>query len=454
MNFLLRGWGLPTILVASIALAIAAVIAVFGGWAPPYSIKLPTGNIYQDPVLDLEPISFNAIDGWRLDDQSKALPAFLRTCDRLDKLDDTAAMNPLEALGPKIKTASVAGSVLDWRAPCEEARRIGVYAYADENAYKSSVRAFFETSFSAFKVINHKEPVDPEASDVKTLREFSGLYTAYFEPVYAAFRFKTEEFSAPVFARPPDLVMVDLGAFRDQLAGQRIAGSISDGKLIPYPDHKAINDGAINKKATIIGWMRPTDLFFMQIQGSGQLEFRDGDTIRVGYDGQNGHPYTPVGRVLIEEGEVAREDMSLQAIRDWMNNAAPEDAERLREENASYVFFREVKDLDNALGPLGATQVQLTPWRSLAVDRRYHPLGAPVWVSIDAEGTSLESNLRRLFIAQDTGGAIKGPVRGDIFAGSGDQAEAAAGPFNFRGEMIILLPRDSAKKLNARIARR
>ncbi len=377
----------------------------------------------QRPQLALK--EFGALAGWRESDPSLAVAAFARSCAAHAGLADEAPANPHEALG--LEGVSLGGAASDWRPACAAAA-----AFLAAPGDAASARGFFETHFRAVTL-----SAGPERT---------GRFTAYFEPSYPASDQRTEEFSAPALARPADLVTVDLAAFRDELAGERIAGSVLDGALSPYPDHAAINAGALESRASAIAWTRPTDLLFLQIQGSGRLRVAGRD-LRVGYDGHNGHPYTAVGKTLVEKGALPRESVSMQTIRAWLDAAPAAEARAVRETNRSYIFFRRLDDLaDPTLGPLGADGVQLTPMVSLAVDPRFTPLGAPVYVDIGA-GEAGGEPFRRLMIAQDRGGAIKGPVRGDIFAGAGEDAGAFAGPFNRMGAMTVLLPNAVADRL-------
>ncbi len=454
MHLILRGGWLVAFVIVCVLFVLLAGAAIFTRsveMAPAQRFGL---DAYGPAQFDFREVSFDDIEDWRLDDQSAALPAFLRSCEQIEGREDAAPANPLEALGRGPATATLAGTVADWRVACERARALDEVGYADDNARRSAVRNYFEETFAPVQIIAHRPP-KPEGPARRrgAIRQTLGRFTAYYEPVYPAMGFETAEFSSPVLARPDDLVMVDLGAFRADLAGRRIAGSVRDGRLVPYADHRAINDGVLRGETEVIAWMRPTDLFFMQIQGSGRLRFRSGEEMRVGYAGQNGHPYTAIGKILIEDGEVPREKMSMQAIRDWLEAAPPKAAKSLREVNASYVFFRRLEDLPAPeLGPLGAGNVQLTEGRSLAVDRRYHALGAPVWVSIrDGEPGAPQGGVKRLFIAQDTGGAIRGPIRGDIYAGSGPRAGEVAGAFNAMGEMFVLVPKTASRRIAARM---
>ncbi len=453
MHLILRGGWLFAILIVCVVFAVAAGVAVFSRAVAPAPMKRFPLDAYGPAEFDFRSVAFDDIDGWRLDDQAAALPVFLRSCEVLADRDDGAPANAVEALGANAPTTSFAGTVSDWRAACAAARALTEVDYVDDSALRSAVRGFFEDAFTPVRIIARRAPKpDGPARRRGPISETKGRFTAYFEPVYPAMAFRTAEFSSPVLSRPDDLVMVDLGAFREDLAGRRIAGSVRDGRLVPYADHRAINDGVLEGEAEPLAWMRPTDLFFMQIQGSGRLRFRNGEELRVGYAGQNGHPYTAVGKILIDNGAVPREKMSMQAIRDWLDAASPAEARALREANASYVFFQALEALpDPVLGPLGAGNIQLTDGRSLAVDRRFHALGAPVWVSIEAgEPGAPAGGLKRLFIAQDTGGAIRGPIRGDIYAGSGPRAGEIAGSFNAMGEMIVLVPKAAAQRMAAR----
>ncbi len=268
--------------------------------------------------------------------------------------------------------------------------------------------------------------------------------TGYFEPELKGSLVRDETYNTPIRALPEDLVQVDLGQFRDDLRGRRIAGEVKDGRLVPYADRADIQAGALGEKERVLAWVdSPIDAFFLHIQGSGRIRLPDETVLRVGYAGQNGHPYTAIGRVLIDEGEIPRQRISMQSIRAWLA-AHPEDASRVMETNASYIFFRPIDVSDPALGPLGSQGVPLAPERSLAIDPRYHAFGMPIWVETKAPTSSSVDDpavFRRLMIAQDTGGAIRGVVRGDLFFGHGEEAANRAGRMNSPGRFYVLLPR-------------
>ena len=230
--------------------------------------------------------------------------------------------------------------------------------------------------------------------------------------------------------------MVDLGQFRDDLKGRRIAGRIQAGKLKPYEDRSEIVAGQWQHNDKALVWVdSAVDAFFVQIQGSGVIQLDDGSVMRVGYAGQNGHPYYAIGRALIKRGDVAKEDMSMQAIRSWLEDH-PNQAHDLMNTNKSYVFFEE----KHVNGAIGAQGVVLTPERSLAVDHTKLPYGVPLWLDASPPVAKIP-RIQRLMVAQDTGGAIRGAVRGDVFWGFGDRAEHLAGAMTSQGQYWILLPK-------------
>ena len=358
--------------------------------------------------LVLSPASWSDLPGWAADDHAAARAAVQRSCPRFERMREDAAAGPDARFG-------LAG---DWKAAC------ATLAAAD------NARTGFEAAF---------RPVQAFAGIAA-----EGLLTGYYEPQLAGSRTPAGPYRTPLLTRPGDLVDVDLGAFRESLKGQRIAGRVEGNRLRPYPARAEIVEGALPEDELALVWVNdPVAAFFLQIQGSGRIALEDGSVMRVGYAGQNGHPYTAIGRVLVAEGEIAREDISLQSIRAWLSDN-PARAAEVMNANASYVFFREIEGIDPALGPPGAAGVPLTPGRSLAVDRTHHPMGAPVYVDTTVPRMPGEAagsgSWQRLMVAQDTGGAIVGPVRGDIFFGFGEEAEWLAGHMQSQGRMWILLP--------------
>ena len=387
----------PSLRSAAAALTLATALALVGcGREPP-----------PEPVerLILEPASISDLPGWNADDPTPALSALRRSCAPLLRGDQSRPVGPDGRFGRRA----------DWAPVCRAADTVP----ADD---PSAVRRFFADSFSVWRARDDQPDDD--------------LFTGYYEPELAGSRSRSPAFPVTLHKRPPDLVDVDLGAFRETLKGERIAGRLAGGRLVPYEERAAIEAGALATRADPLIYLAdPVDAFFLHIQGSGLVVLPDGTRTRVGYDGTNGHVYYAIGRWLIAEGEVAKEKMSLQAIRDWLARN-PGRRDEVINKNPSYVFFREI----TGDGPIGAQGVALTAGRSLAVDRRHLPLGAPIWVDI-AYHTEFGDALRRLLVTQDTGGTIRGPVRGDVFWGAGEPAEALAGPMAAKGRYWLMLPK-------------
>lgn len=350
------------------------------------------------PVL--KPVAFADLPGWAEDRHAAALPALRRSC-------ATPLRYPTQVEDGQKRF----GRPADWRSVCEEAARIDAGA----------AREFFERRFRPFQLVG----ADGD----------SGLITGYYEPELAGARRRSDAYPVPLYTKPKDLVTVRLSDFGKDLGDERLAGRVEGGRLRPYYDRAQIADGALDGEGTEIVWVAdPIAAFFLQIQGSGRVRLPDGEVMRLGYAATNGRPYTAIGRVLVAEGALEREEVSLQSIRAWLR-ANPAEQRRVMDRNRSYVFFREVA----GEGPVGTQGVPLTPGRSLAVDPRYLPLGAPLWIdTVDPLDTSRP--LRRLAVAQDTGGAIRGAVRGDLFWGAGLDAEERAGRMRSPGRCYVLLP--------------
>lgn len=254
--------------------------------------------------------------------------------------------------------------------------------------------------------------------------------TGYFEPEIAGSRTRRPGYTVPVYARPKDLVDVDLSQFADEWDGKRVRGRVEDGKLVRYADRGAIEDGALAGRGLEIAYAAdPIAFFFLQIQGSGRLLTPEGEVIRIGYNGQNGHDYLGIGRVLRDEGRLEPGQASLQGIQQWLRDN-PEEGAALMRRNASYIFFREL----TGPGPLGAMGWPVSGEDSAAVDPAFVPMGAPLFLSMD------RAEPNGLWVAQDTGGAIKGANRFDTFWGAGDRARAIAGGMAARGQAFILVP--------------
>lgn len=285
----------------------------------------------------------------------------------------------------------------------------------------------------------YRSPGRPPDGDV--------LFTGYFEPVYPGSLKPDPAYRVPVYGLPTDLIKVDLSLFSDQLAGQRITGRVAGNQLVPYHTRREIiESGALSKKAPVIAWLKdPVDLYILQVQGSGKMRTPLGETVRLQYAGKNGRASRLVGRRLIEEGKISREDMSLQRIRDYFR-AHPEDIPRLLNADPSYVFFRQ-----GTGEPLGNIGVPLTPGRSIATDSRLFPPGALAYIETqmplvrENEVIGDWSPLHRFVLNQDTGGAIRGTGRVDLFWGSGDYAETAAGHMKHSGRLLFLVLKPETK---------
>ena len=430
------------------AVAFTAICAglVFGGVFKPHYQREYSPDDFGPAQFDYRPVAFADLPGWPGGDLAPTLSAFLKSCDSLLKRADDAAANSLENLSAAYRKTGLSGKIGDWRAPCERAKELA--APDQDSGFLQSPRMFFELYFQPMQVLGRREPLpDGPARRAGALMEDEALYTGYFEPSFSASRMPDDVHDTPIYPRPDDLVDVNLGAFREDLAGERISGKLEGNRLVPYADRTAINGGALDSQTNPIAWMNADDLFFLQIQGSGRLAFTNDDVLRVGYDGQNGQPYTPIGRILVERSLMPLEDVSMQSIRQWLDDADKDAAQELREQNQSYVFFRALDELADAAGPLGAQGVPLTPERSLAVDRKYHVLGAPVWVDIEPVDGAGDTRIQMLMIAQDTGGAIRGPLRGDVFWGASEHASEIAGKMNARGAFYVFTPRAVAARL-------
>jgi len=274
--------------------------------------------------------------------------------------------------------------------------------------------------------------------EAATVGEGRAFVTGYYEPEIKGSRSRRSGYEVPIYGRPTDLVEVDLGLFADDLQGRRIRGQVRDGKLIRYPDRAAITTGAIDGKAPVIAWAAdPVEFFFLQVQGSGLLELPDGGIMRIGYDTQNGRDYVGIGALMRDRGLIQPGQSSMQGIMAALR-AMPDGGTAIMNENRSFVFFRELF----GPGPLGALGLPVTGRMTVAADPAFTPLGAPVFLALDRVEAS------GLWIAQDTGGAIKGANRFDTFWGAGEDARRIAGGMSGRGNAWLLLPKGTVARLN------
>lgn len=360
----------------------------------------------------LEPASLDRLTGWEKADHKGALAAFRRSCKEI--LEEGNAFK---------RPVTYGGKREDWVTVCKAA------------AKARNARKFFEENFTALAV---NDPVRPE-----------GLMTGYYEPESKGSLARGGAYQVPIYARPADLV-----AF-DRATADRVGlsyGRHDKGKAKGYFTRAEIEDGALAGRGLELAWLADwADAFFMQVQGSGRVRLPDGRVARFSYAAKTGQPYTGIGGILVERGILPKDGMSMQALRGWIRDN-PEAGRALMRENKSFVFFRPVEVEDEALGPPGAQKVQLTPLHSLAVDRSLWMFGTPVWIDTVAptgKGQALET-FRELMIAQDTGTAIKGHVRGDVFWGAGERAALIAGHMKSPARMVVLLPKPLAKRLLAK----
>lgn len=395
----------PPSKVGLLAVGIAAIISMPVAKAFATKSELPslTG-------ARMEPVPFAKLAGWASDDHQAAWQTWLKSCNaNADK------SQPLR-VGVAAKEALV--------SLCKK-------ALSEPDKDKTAARAFFETHFDAFKVL-------PDSG--------RGLFTGYYEPELEGSLTATKKYPVPIFDRPADLVTLSAGPKPTGLEGFEAARQLSDGSLTPYHDRTAIEVGALDGQGLERVFLAdPVDRFFMQVQGSGRVRLDDGQVVRVAYAGRNGYPYTSIGKVVSERSGIPRTDMTMAVLRNWL----AEDKDRAREvmrANKSFVFFRIASELDPSQGPIGAQGIPLTAGRSMAVDRTLWAYGLPIFVEATLPFGKNGSNqpFRRLMIAQDTGSAIVGPARGDLFMGSGKAAGDMAGSVHHPGAFVIFWPKDAA----------
>lgn len=363
----------------------------------------------------LEKISFAQIEGWTDFNKTQSLKAFTSSCSQMSQDNRAFSKNP-----------KFGGTSSDWKTVCQKASQLG------NNLDPQIITKFFEDNFTPLQVN------DPDRRE--------GLFTGYFEPVVQGSLVRSAKYQIPVYRRPEDLLVFN--KTQEETSGLRY-GRLVNGKPTAYFTRKEIEQGLFKGQDLELVWLKTlADAFFMQVQGSGRVELDDGSTIRLAYAGKTGLPYTAIGGVLVTKGELEKASLSMQTIRQWITEN-PSKAQDLMWKNQSFVFFRRLPEMDPNLGPVGAQHVNLTPEISFAVDRRYWSFGLPVW--LDAEIAFNEKlapkTWRSLLVAQDTGSAIRGYARGDVFWGSGDNAAIIAGQMKAAGTMIVLLPNALANKL-------
>lgn len=355
-----------------------------------------------------ERLNFADCAGWAEDDHSAAFSAFLKSA--------------IYAETRRYKSGSLGSQFEDLLPVFAKARSFA----ASQQISAESARAFFERNFYPVKIIPHDRK--------------AGFVTGFYEPELAASRVKTAQFSVPFYRKPADLIKLDADNRPDNLPQYMVFGRFYDGQISEYFDRRAIDQGALADQGLEIAYVADkVDAYFAHVQGAVRLNFADGTQMRLTYAAKSGHGFTGAGRVLIDKGELEPAQVTMQTIRQWLAKH-PARVDEILWHNRSYIFFREAPVDDAAEGPVAAAKVPLTAQRSLAVDRKYHCFGTPFFINVH-EVLENEGSFRHLMIAQDTGSAIIGPARGDLFFGSGDEAGQLAGGIRHDADFIMLLPR-------------
>ena len=380
--------------------------------APPRALPYPQLPLpFEIPGAQYLPLAWADVKGWSDDNHLAAYKTFRASCKPINAQTGAAE--------PKAESKAIGGSLSE---PCRAAKSL-------ELADDAKAKTFFEENFAPLRISRLGEP--------------DGFVTGYYEPVLEGSRTQTDVFNVPVYRRPSNLFV--RGYKQDSVSLPNkgpVYRKIGRRKLVPYYDRGEIEDGKIAGRGLEIAWLKdPTDLLFAQIQGSARIKFDDGSSVRLNYDAYNGYPYTAVGRILIERGIIPREEMSMQKIREWMTQN-PDGAKELRRANRAYIFFREVNlsDKDEAVGAQG---IPLTAGRSIAVDKALHVYGTPFFIEgeLPIESERAKTPFHRLMIAQDTGSAIIGPARADLFFGAGQEAGRVSGRLRHPMHFVMLVPK-------------
>jgi membrane-bound lytic murein transglycosylase A len=352
-----------------------------------------------EPQVRYEKTAWSRLPGWEDDDVREAWPAFLKSCRSL-----------------RFRA--------EWTGACTAAQALDAPS-------ARAVRGFFDRYFEPYAVVRQ----------AGSLREDTGLLTGYYEPLLKGARSASGKFIAPLYGPPADLLTIDLSSLYPELKGKRLRGRVQGNKVVPYYSRAELETAASVRGREIVWVDDALDAFLLQVQGSGRVQLPNGDVIRLQYADQNGHPYQSIGKYLVDKGELTVEQATMPGIRQWLVRN-PARLSEVLDANPSYVFFNEEKLEDATEGPKGAMGVPLTPGRSVAVDPASVPLGAPVF--IDTTYPATDRALRRLVVAQDTGGAIKGAVRADFFWGFGHEAGEQAGRMRQQLRMWMLWPKGAA----------
>jgi membrane-bound lytic murein transglycosylase A len=359
------------------------------------------------PKVSLKEALFSDLPGWKNANVLQSLRTFQVSCRVFLKQD------PEQPVG----SDSVDLRAKDWYPACHA-------ALSSTEMTHQAAKIFFQTWFRPVE-FNNGKPI-------------TGLFTGYYLPAMDGRLSKTKKYNTPIYGLPSDLVSARLTDFKSDLPKQTLVGRVAKGRLIPYYTRKMIDQGAISKVAPVLAWVNSSfERLVLEIEGSGVVVLPNGKPLFLGYAGQNGAPYTAIGRVLIDQGVMTRDNASMQRIRAYLEKT-PSEMQNVLNKNESFVFFRAL----NQAGALGSQGTLLTDGYSLAVDRSWVPMGVPLWLNTTRPDrtTNKTHPFKRLMIAQDTGGAIRGPVRGDIYWGAGEKATAIAGKMKDQGRYWLLLP--------------
>jgi membrane-bound lytic murein transglycosylase A len=397
---LIRGFAVLSLVLAVAVALLCRELAREGAQRTPTPVPTPAE---QPARLDLAPATFADLPGWNDDTLDGFAVALARSCTVFARIEAAAGAGG----DPRVAWRGVCGRVVRAETP-------------------RALRETLETELRPWSMRDRERD--------------QGLVTGYYEPLLHGSLRRSDRFDVPLYMRPPELVDVDLGAFRDEYKGRRLAGVVRGNKLVPFSDRAGLEQGAIAGRGLELVWVdNAIDAFFLHIQGSGRVKLDDGAELRVGYAAQNGHPYVAIGKELVASGALTLESVSMQSIRAWLA-AHPDQAGDIMRRNPSYVFFRKLE----GGGPIGSQGVELEPYRSVAVDTAFVPLGSLMWIAgawPSPRAGEPDRSLQRLVVAQDTGGAIRGPLRADLFCGHGEEASEIAGRLKHPFHGWLLLPR-------------
>jgi membrane-bound lytic murein transglycosylase A len=350
-------------------------------------------------------LTFGDVPDWATTDVSAARRAMVRSCGSVQRRPAASLMSTI---------ATYSGKVSDWAVVCSAASDASL-----------EDRAYWESNYQAWSI------------SVPT--GAPGRLTGYYEPIMTARRARDEVYSEPIQGRPADLLEIDMGAFDPALRARSFVGRVEGNKIVPYPPRAQITA----ETAPVLAWGEPAEVLSLQVQGSGRLQFEDGTQMRAGFAAHNGQRFGSNAQELIRRGHLTATGASLDALKNWFKTASPQESREVLNANPRTVFFKLQPITDPTAGPTGGQSIALEPNGSMAVDTAYHAYGVPIFVAADAPRVALtvDKTLRRLMIAQDTGGAIKGPLRGDLYWGTGPEAGLRAGRINHDTRFWVLLPK-------------